>query len=118
LNTGVKALAEELKVLQKTYDMIQYGYICLRQYPKREKHTLAAETKRAMFELLKAIIMANRRYYKKNAIQEADVQLEILRHYIRLAKDLEFLPIKKYENWSKMTTEIGKMIGGWLKSAR
>ncbi len=70
LNTGVKALAEELKVLQKTYDMIQYGYICLRQYPKSEKHTLAAETKRAMFELLKSIIMANRRYYKKNAIQE------------------------------------------------
>lgn len=109
---------EQLKILQKTYDMIQYGYICLQQYPKSEKYTLAAETKKAMFELLKAIIMANRRYYKKNAIQEADVQLEILRYYIRLAKDLRFLSIKKYENWSKMTTEIGKMIGGWLKSTR
>jgi len=111
-------LAEELKVLQKTYDMIQYGYICLRQYPKSEKHTLAAETKRAMFKLLETIIMANKRYYKKNAIQEADVQLEILRYYIRLAKDLGFLPIRKYENWAKMLSEIGRMIGGWLKSAR
>jgi len=111
-------LAEELKILQKTYDMIQYGYICLRQYPKSEKHTLAAETKRAMFELLKAIIVANKRCYKKHAIEEADVQLEILRYYVRLAKDLGFLPIGKYENWANMTTEIGKMIGGWLKSAR
>ncbi|MGB9886760.1 MAG: diversity-generating retroelement protein Avd [Moorellales bacterium] len=79
---------------------------------------MAAETKRAMFGLLQAIIMANRRYYKKNAIQEADVQLEVLRYYIRLGKDLGFLPIRKYENWAKMMAEIGKMIGGWLKSAR
>ena len=27
-------MAEDLIVLQKTYDMIQYGYQCLRQYPK------------------------------------------------------------------------------------
>jgi hypothetical protein len=111
-------LAEELKLLQKTYDMIQYGYICLRQYPKSEKHTLAAETKRAMFGLLEAIVMANKRYYKKNAIQDADVQLDILRYYVRLARDLGFLPVGKYENWSKMLSEIGKMVGGWLKSAR
>jgi len=109
-------LAEELKILQKTYDMIEYGYICLRQYPKSERHTLAAETKKAMFNLLESIVMANKKYYKKNAIQTADVNLQVLRYYIRLAKDLQFLPIKKYENWAKMTTEIGKMIGGWLKS--
>jgi len=36
-------MAEELIVMQKTYDMIQYGYLCLQQYPKSEKHTLAAQ---------------------------------------------------------------------------
>lgn len=36
---------EDLKILQKTYDMIQYGYVALRQYPKSEKHTLAALSK-------------------------------------------------------------------------
>jgi len=109
---------QELKVLQKTYDMIQYGYTCLRQYPKSEKHTLAAETKEEMFGLLKAIIAANKKYYKKNTIQEADIHLETLRYYMRLARDLKFLPIRKYEHWAKMTVEIGKMIGGWLKSTR
>ena len=111
-------MAEELKILQKTYDMIQYGYVCLRQYPKSERHTLAAETKKAMFKLLESIIMANKKYYKKNAIQIADVSLHALCYYIRLARDLQFLPTKKYENWAKMTSEIGIMIGGWLKSAR
>ena len=111
-------MAEEFKLLQKTYDMIQYGYVCLRQYPKSEKHTLAAETKRAMFELLQAIIAANKKYHKQSAIEKADIALDVLRYYLRLGRDLGFLPVNKYENWAKMTTEVGKMIGGWLKACR
>ncbi len=109
---------EELKILQKCYDMIQYGYICLRQYPKAEKHTLAAETKQSMLELLRLIIRANKRYYKKTTIQDLDVELDTLRHYIRLAKDLRFLPFRQYENWVAMLNEIGRMIGGWQKSVK
>jgi len=102
--------------LQKTYDMIEYGYTCLRQFPKSEKFTLVAEIKNTMIMLLKLIIRANKRYYKKTTIQDADIELATLRAYVRLSKDLKFLPIKKYENWSKFLSEIGKMIGGWIKS--
>ncbi len=104
--------------MQKTYDMIEYGYTCLRQFPKSEKFTLAAEIKDTMIRLLKLMIRANKRYYKKTTLQDIDVELATLRAYIRLAKDLKFLPIKKYENWSKMLSEIGKMLGGWIKSAK
>lgn len=109
---------EELKILQKTYDMIQYGYICLRQFPKTEKHTFVAEIKHCMLSMLKLMIQANRRYYKKTTIQDLDVELDTLRYYARLAKDLGFLPFKKYENWSMMLNEIGRMIGGWQKSIK
>lgn len=111
---------EDLKILQKTYDMIQYGYICLRQFPKSEKHTLAAEIKQSMYRLLKLIITANKKYYKKTTLQEIDVELEFLRYMIRLSADTElrFLPFKKYENWLKMLNEIGRMLGGWIKSSK
>lgn len=109
---------DDLIILQKCYDMIQYGYICLRQYPKSEKHTLAAETKVCMLNLLKLIIQANKRYYKKTTLQDIDVELETLRHYTRLAQSLNFLPIKKYENWIKMISEIGRLLGGWMRSIK
>ncbi len=111
-------MTEELKVLQKTYDMVQYGYICLRQYPKTERHTLAAETKLAMYQLLRLIVTANRHYYKKTTLQDLDIELDLLRLYVRLAKDLGFLPFRQYENWAKMLSEIGRMVGGWIKSFR
>jgi len=42
----------------------------------------------------------------------------VLRTFIRLAADKEtkYLPLRKYEIWSKQLNEIGKMLGGWIKA--
>ncbi|MFU0784482.1 MAG: hypothetical protein ACFWT2_15535 [Thermoanaerobacterium thermosaccharolyticum] len=54
------------KILQKTYDMILYGNICLKQFPKHEKHVMAADIRKSMYKLLELIVRANKKYYKKN----------------------------------------------------
>lgn len=112
------ASKEDLKILQKCYDMIEYGYIALRQFPKSERHTLAAEIKRSMYDLLRLIIRANKRYFKKTTLQDIDIEIDNLRYLIRLANALGFLPFKQFENWSRNLNEIGKMLGGWIKSAK
>jgi four helix bundle protein len=111
---------EEFKMLQKTYDMIIYGNICLKQFPKSEKYALASDIKRAMYSLLKLIIETNKKYYKKTTLQQIDVELDTLRTFIRLAADpsLKYLPLNKYENWAKLLNEIGRMLGGWIKSTK
>ena len=98
--------------------MMQYAYICLRQFPKSEKFALAGEIKKIMFNLLRLIIQANKRYFKKTTLQNIDVELQTLKTYVRLSKDLGFLPPKKYEVWSKYLDEIGRMLGGWIKSQK
>lgn len=109
---------EDLKIRQKTEDMIKYGYTCLRQFPKSEKHTLAAQIRICMIHLLRLIISCNKKFSKRTAMQEIDVELDILRAYVRLSHELGFLPLRKYENWAKMNDEIGRMLGGWIKSLR
>lgn len=42
-------MAEELKIMQKVFDMMQYGYGALAQYPKSEKFALCTDIKRCMF---------------------------------------------------------------------
>lgn len=56
---------EDLKLKLKIERMIVYGYSALRQFPKSEKHTLAAEIRQCMYRLLRQVIVANRRYFKK-----------------------------------------------------
>jgi hypothetical protein len=107
-----------LKLIEKCQDMIQYGYIALRQFPKSEKFALAADIKTTMWRLLRLMIICNKRYFKKTTLQDLDIELDILRTQVRLARDLGFLPFRKYEIWSRDCNEIGKMIGGWVKTVK
>lgn len=107
---------EELKILQKSFDMMNYAYKALAQYPKGEKFALVVDIKRCMDLILERIIEANKKYYKKTTLQELDVEVEKLKAYVRLSYNLGYLPQKKYEIWSSQVVEIGKMVGGWIKS--
>ena len=66
-----------------------------------------------MLTLLRLVITAAKRYHKKTTLTDLDVELAVLQNQIRLAKDLTYLPINKYQHWSGLNLEIGRMIGGW-----
>ena len=110
------AEGESFKILQKVFDMIQYAYPALAQYPKSEKFSLVTDIKHILDEMLELTIEAQKKYYKKTTLQELDVTIAKLKAYLRLSFILKFLPTKKYEVWSGMVVEIGKMLGGWLRT--
>lgn len=97
---------------------MEYAYAALAQYPKSEKFALVTDIKHSMDTLLARCIEAQKRYYKKTTLQDMDVELMKLRVYLRLSFRLGFLPSKKYEVWSEKLIEIGKMLGGWIKSVK
>lgn len=114
---------EPFKLKEKIYDMILYGSPALEQFPKSERFLLAADIRSSMYELLRYSIILEKRYYKKNTIEEMDIELDKLRHMVRMAADKRLYPnrapclhFRKYEYWAKLLDEIGKMIGGYKKS--
>ena len=109
---------KDLLIQQRVYDMILYAYPALEQFPKSQKFSLAQDIKMCMDKILRLVITANKKYTKKTTLQELDVEVAALKVYIRVAADLKYLSLKKYEIWSGMLVEIGKMIGGWIRSQR
>ena len=107
---------DDLKIRQKCEDMIAYGYVAIRQFPKAERHVIAQEIRLTMWTVLRLIIITNKRYYKKTTMQDLDAELDLLRSQIRISMELKYLPFSKYEVWSRHVDEIGRMIGGWFKS--
>ena len=130
----------------KTEDMIKYGKKAVAMFPRRERQTADA-IRETMLEMYRLTIMIERKYYKKTTLQELDTDLEILRHFVRLAADPDYyderipkkengkpvkdkdghtvtvkmqppLPFKKYQVWSEMLDEIGKIIGGYMKTLK
>ena len=114
--TEKAAAGESFLILQKVFDMIQYAYPALAQYPKSEKFSLVTDIKHILDEMLELTIEAQKKYFKKTTLQELDVTIAKLKAYLRLSYILKFLPTKKYEVWSGMVVEIGKMLGGWLRT--
>ena len=96
---------EEMKIQQKVFEMMEYAYVCLQQFPKSEKFALVVDIKRCMNLILERVV-------------ELDVEVTKLKAYIRLSYKLGFLPIKKYEIWAEKVVEIGKMVGGWIKNVQ
>jgi hypothetical protein len=102
----------DLKIRQKCEEMIAYGYVALRQFPKSERHVLAQELRTTMWSILRLVIVANHRHHKKTTMQELDAEVDVLRSQVRMAMELKFLDFHRYEVWSRHIDEIGRMLGG------
>lgn len=98
--------------------MLMYGYVAVQQFPKCERHVLGAELRASMLQLQRLIITAFKRYHKKTTLTELDIELELLKRRVRLAKDLKYISVHRYQVWVGMLVEIGRMIGGWIKSVK
>ncbi len=108
---------DDLLLRKAVEEMIVWAHRPLQQFPKSERHVLAAEMRRTMYELLRLVITANHRYYKKTTLQDMDVQLDLLRSQVRIAQQLEYLKFKDYEGWARHLSGVGNLLGGWLKWA-
>ncbi len=108
-----------LIIYEKTLEMIEYGTIALRQFPRHEKFVLAAMIRQQMYEVLTLIVEANkRRQHRESAMMKLDIAHETLRHLVDLShRRLKYLDYKKYSLWMERINEVGKLLGGWIRSS-
>ena len=87
--------------------------------PRHQRPGLGRRMEEAAFDLLAALVKA--RYLKADAkaaaLSQGSQSLDTLRLQVRMAHDLEHLPTPRYEELSRMMGEVGRMLGGWQKSA-
>lgn len=107
---------QNLKIFEKTYELILWIYPAVNKFPKTQRFVLGQQIENTTLNLLKLIIQANAERSKLPYLKQTSVELDKLRILIRLSKDLKFFSIKQYEFAAEKINEIGKMLGGWMKS--
>ena len=108
---------ENLKLFQRSYDYYEWIYPHLKNFPKSERFTLVQHIENTLLDFIGEVIMARKSADTLEHLKEADQNLEKLKVFLRLSKDLEFISIGQYEESSKKLEEIGKILGGWINSA-
>ena len=109
---------EELVIITKTYDLILWSCNHTGRFPRQHRFVLGERLERTLYDLLETLIRAKYIRDRNDLLKAANMKLEILRFQIRLAKDLQCLQAKSYEFASKQINEIGKLVGGWLKTKK
>ncbi len=104
-------MLSDFKIFQSSYDLILWFEPVIQKFPKSEKYVLGAEIRKSLIDVLVNITISNKVKNKLEYLNIADMELEKLRIFTRLAKDLKILDFKKYEFAEREINEIGKMLG-------
>ena len=89
----------------------------MRDFPKSQRYVVGQQTMNLMIDIARSIIQANREKgkYRLRTLWQIDGKLEEFRLLIRLAKDLRMLPVKQYGLIGERASEIGRLLGGWIR---
>jgi hypothetical protein len=109
---------EELTVITKTYDLILWSCNHISQFPRNHRFVLGERIERNLYDLLETLLKARYTRLRGPLLEQANMVLEVLRFQTRLAKDLKCLTIKSYGFGTNSIDEIGRLVGGWLKSSK
>lgn len=111
---------------QKIDDMIAYARPIIQRWPPFHKYTLGEEIMREMLTMLRLATKARLRYMNKSTLADLDTSKAILDVLVRQANNVIFtdkggherrlLTDHSYGVWSGLIDEIGKLIGGWIKT--
>lgn len=108
---------QDLAIFEKTYELILWLYPTINKFPKNQRFILGQRVENIILRILEGIIEANQERNKIPYLKKISIELDKLRILIRLSKDLRFISIKQYQFAAEKVNEIGKMLGGWLKSS-
>jgi hypothetical protein len=94
-------------------------YSLTKSFPKKDRYTLGVKCENIILEILELLFLANSKQKASRSLilNKVDVKLKILKTLIRLCFDIKAIDQKKYILLQEHLQEIGKMLGGWIKSS-
>ncbi|MBI4157288.1 diversity-generating retroelement protein Avd [Candidatus Woesebacteria bacterium] len=109
----------DLPIFNKIYDFYKEIYKLRGILPRQGRYTLWQKVEVTTLGVIENILLATTSKTKKiEALEEASNKLNVLRFFIRLSKDVKILDTKKYISLQEKLDEIGRMLGGWIKSTK
>lgn len=111
-------MAEEMVIFTRAYDFLTWLLPVTENFPKSQRFVVTARLQSAALDFQERIIEANAKpgKWKLDKLREADAELLKVRLYLRLCERWEWIKPGQYKHASEMVAELGRLLGGWIKS--
>ncbi len=110
----------EIPIFQKIYKLYKDVYGLRKTVPKQDRYTLWQKCENLILEILENILLASQlsKIEKMPVLIKSSSKLNLLRVFIRLCRETRVIDNKKYIFLQGNIDEIGRMLGGWIKSTK
>lgn len=108
----------DIPIIIKLYDFYKSLSLTITLFPKTRRYTLGQKLDNTTLEIFELLFSIPQDKEKTITLKRISVKLDLLKILLRLSKDTNALPNKKYIELQSILQEIGKMLGGWIRYSK
>lgn len=110
----------DIPIFKKIYELHKEFYLSLKNFPKQDRYILGQKIQSVILEILEEVLRAAQtpRSEKLPYLEKANFALNLLRVFFRIGEETKAIDQRKYVFFQEMIDEIGRMLGGWIRSIR
>ncbi len=111
---------QEMPIFTRTFDFLSWLLPATNKFPRAHRFTFTKRLLDSAFDLREYLEEANleRGNDRKVHLNKADAALAKVRLYLRLAQRWGWISDGQYRHVAEMTVEIGRLLGGWMKTIK
>lgn len=104
-------------ILSRTFDLLEWLLPKVERFPRLYRYSVNRRLMDAALDFQEQLYSARklRGAARQKQLLECDATLDRLRLYLRLIHHWQWISDGQYEHISLKVSEIGRMLGGWLK---
>lgn len=110
------ALYSNLPVYKASYDLLVDLFQFTKSFNREYKYTIGESIKNEIIAMITNIYRASSGYSKKEKIQSARENIETIRLFLRLTKDLKQINLKTFVQLNEQIESVSKQLTAWQKS--
>jgi len=106
-----------MPIFTRTFDFLTWLLPITNHFPRAHRFTFTQRLLSAAFDLREHLEAANAASgrCRQALLAQADLDLNRVRTYLRLAARWQWLSAGQYQHVAAMVAEIGRLLGGWSK---
>lgn len=108
---------DNLPVYKASYDLLVEIFQFSKNFNKEYKYTVGEKLKNETLEMIMNIYRANSHEYKKDLLQTARENIEVIKLLLRLVKDLKQINLNKFVEINEKIENVSKQLAGWQKAS-
>ncbi len=107
----------ESPLFVRTHDLVLWMIPHVQKFPRIHRFGLGERVQRLLLDFQDSLVAAGKTksQTRREHLEAADIKLEQLRGWIRISRELDLFTVPQYEHVSRLVSEVGRLLGGWIK---